>query len=65
MVILTLMALAVFVGVAKREGPLIAGTALKDSDDVMRLVQVGDWMDGAGWHDLNQERVNPPAGLDA
>ena len=43
--------------------PLISGLPLKDTDDAMRLVQVIDLIDGAGWHDLTQERVNPPIGL--
>jgi hypothetical protein len=30
----------------------------------MRLVQVQDFIDGAGWYNLTQARVNPPQGLE-
>ena len=32
-------------------------------DDFMRLVQVMDWLDGQGWSDVVQRRLNPPAGV--
>ena len=35
----------------------------RDTDDYMRLVQVLDLLDGAGWYDLRQERLNPPDGV--
>lgn len=40
-----------------------AGVAAFDPDDYMRLVQVGDLMDGAGWYDLHQHRLDPPTGV--
>jgi hypothetical protein len=36
----------------------------KGADDVMRMVQVIDLVDGAGWYDMKQERANPPGGVD-
>ncbi|MGI9483812.1 MAG: hypothetical protein ACR2OR_15805 [Hyphomicrobiales bacterium] len=33
-------------------------------DNLMRLVQVRDWMAGQGWFDLVQHRLNPPLGVD-
>ena len=35
---------------------------LPDTDDAMRLVQVRDWFDGQAWGDIDQKRMNPPAG---
>lgn len=32
-------------------------------DDFMRMAQAGDWIDGQGWHDLTQRRLNPPWGV--
>jgi hypothetical protein len=37
---------------------------LPDTDDYMRLVQVRDWLAGAGWYDTVQHRLAPPAGVD-
>ena len=37
---------------------------LHDTDDVMRLVQVVDWLDGQNWNDTVQRRLNPPEGVD-
>ena len=34
---------------------------LFDNDDAMRLVQLREWMDGKGWYDVTQDRINPPA----
>ena len=34
-----------------------------DPDDVMRLVEVRDWMAGQSWFDVSQHRMNLPAGL--
>ena len=36
---------------------------LRGTDDFMRLVQVIDWLDGQGWSDMVQRRLNPPAGV--
>jgi hypothetical protein len=38
--------------------------ALGDTDDNMRLMQVRAWLDGQGWFDLSQYRMNPPGGFD-
>ncbi len=38
--------------------------SLGDTDDNMRLMQVRAWLDGQGWYDLRQYRMNPPAGFD-
>ena len=36
---------------------------LQGPDDFMRMVQVIDWIDGQGWSDTVQRRLNPPAGV--
>jgi hypothetical protein len=36
--------------------------ALGDTDDNMRLMQVRGLLDGQGWYDLRQYRMNPPGG---
>jgi hypothetical protein len=36
--------------------------ALGDTDDNMRYLQVRDWLNGQGWFDLRQHRMNPPEG---
>jgi len=33
-----------------------------DPDDLLRLLQVRDWMAGQSWFDLHQYRIDPPAG---
>jgi hypothetical protein len=38
--------------------------ALGDTDDNMRLAQVRALLDGQGWFDLRQYRMNPPGGFD-
>lgn len=38
--------------------------ALGDTDDNMRLMQVRALLDGQGWYDLRQYRLNPPVGFD-
>lgn len=35
-----------------------------ESDDWLRLLQVRDWVNGQGWFDSRQYRMNPPAGAD-
>lgn len=37
---------------------------LTDTDDNMRLLQVRAWLDGQGWYDLRQYRMDPPRGFD-
>jgi len=36
---------------------------LTDNDDLMRLVQVRDWLGGQDWFDTRQYRVLPPEGI--
>src|SRR5262245_56925323 len=38
---------------------------LLDTHDAMRLAQLRDWLDGRGWYDLTQPRVQPPAGYES
>ena len=38
--------------------------SLGDTDDNVRLAQVRAWLNGQGWYDLRQYRLNPPAGFD-
>ena len=35
---------------------------LLDTDDAMRLTQMRDWLNGQGWYDMLQRRVEPPVG---
>lgn len=44
--------------------PQIRWLALGDTDDNMRLMQVRAWLNGQGWYDLRQYRMNPPGGFD-
>ena len=37
----------------------IRGFGLGDTDDNLRLVQVRDWLNGQGWYDLRQHRLDP------
>ena len=37
--------------------------ALGDTDDNMRLMEVRAWLNGQGWYDLRQYRLNPPEGF--
>jgi hypothetical protein len=37
--------------------------SLGDTDDNMRFNQVRDWLNGQGWYDLRQHRLNPPQGF--
>ena len=43
---------------------LIRWLSLGDTDDNMRLMQVRALLDGQGWYDLRQYRLNPPQGFD-
>lgn len=38
--------------------------ALGDTDDNMRMMEVRAWLNGQGWYDLRQYRLNPPQGFD-
>jgi hypothetical protein len=44
--------------------PQMRFLALPDTDDNMRLMQVRALLDGQGWYDLRQHRMNPPTGFD-
>jgi len=44
--------------------PQIVWMQLSDTDDNMRLMQVRALLDGQGWYDLRQYRLNPPGGFD-
>ena len=37
--------------------------ALSDTDDNMRFAQVRAWLEGQGWYDLRQYRIDPPVGI--
>lgn len=37
--------------------------ALGDTDDNLRMMQVRAWLDGQGWFDMRQYRLNPPEGF--
>jgi hypothetical protein len=41
----------------------LAALRLGDTDDMMRLQQVRDWLSGQAWGDLHQYRLGPPGGL--
>lgn len=53
------IALAVVLGLiwAARNWPGLAALRLPDTDDVMRLQQVRDWLGGQAWSDLVQHRL--------
>ena len=42
----------------------IDGFALGDTDDNLRMMQVRALLEGQGWYDLRQYRLNPPYGAD-
>ncbi|HWT12187.1 MAG TPA: AcrB/AcrD/AcrF family protein [Allosphingosinicella sp.] len=42
----------------------IRGFALGDTDDNLRMMQVRALLEGQGWYDLRQYRLNPPYGAD-
>lgn len=43
--------------------PSIMQRKFPDPDDIMRLMQVRDWIGGQSWFDVTQYRLNPPAGV--
>jgi hypothetical protein len=47
---------------AARWSLMLSPVWLADNDDVLRLIQVHDWLAGQGWFDLVQYRLDPPAG---
>lgn len=44
--------------------PLLSEGAMRDTDDLMRLFQVRSFLDGQGWYDLVNHRLDPPVGAD-
>ena len=40
----------------------IASGRFPDPDDILRLVQVRDWIAGQGWYDVRQYRIDAPGG---
>ena len=58
------LALAAFLSAcwALRTWPDLSQLILPDPDDMMRLVQVRDWLAGQGVNDWTQYRMAPPAG---
>ncbi|MBK5929414.1 hypothetical protein [Halochromatium salexigens] len=44
--------------------PIIEGLPFKDSDDIMRVLQVQRWLETGAWYELTQPRLNPPTGVD-
>jgi hypothetical protein len=44
--------------------PAVHAFALGDTDDNLRMMQVRALLDGQGWYDLRQYRLNPPFGAD-
>lgn len=43
--------------------PMAMNFSLDDPDDNMRLMQVRNWLAGAGWFDVRQYRMEPPPGF--
>lgn len=62
------VALAIFVALFWLYGAAIITGGFEeigpDPDDVMRFVQIRDWMDGQSWFDTNQYRLGLSAGTD-
>lgn len=58
------VALAALLGLAwgLRHWGDLAALRLPDTDDVMRLVQIRDWLGGQAFGDLHQYRLGPPGG---
>ncbi|MCR5869818.1 hypothetical protein LRS12_03035 [Sphingomonas sp. J344] len=44
---------------AWRDWAALSALQLPDTDDVMRLQQIRDWLAGQGWNDLAQHRLGP------
>jgi hypothetical protein len=44
--------------------PQISFFVLADTDDNMRMAQVRAWLNGQGWYDLRQYKLDPPGGAD-
>ena len=61
---LLLLWVVVAAGLILYRWPQIRWFALGDTDDNMRMMQVRALLNGQGWYDLRQYRLNPPIGAD-
>ena len=59
---LALLVLFMVVGLTVSDWSSLIAGQLSGNDDYMRLVQVRDWLGGAGWYEMDQPRLNPPHG---
>ncbi len=59
---LALFILLVMGGLTAVSWSSLAAGHLVGNDDYLRLVQVRDWLGGAGWYQVDQPRLNPPHG---
>lgn len=57
------LAVVLCVGWAWRDWAALSALRLPDTDDVMRLQQIRDWVGGQGFADLSQHRLGAPPGL--
>lgn len=46
-----------------RLGTVMDSFVRGDNDDIMRLMEVRDWLAGQGWFDMQQYRILPPEGV--
>lgn len=58
-----LVAAMIIARAAGRFGSVMESFIHGDNDDIMRLVQVRDWLAGQGWFDMQQYRILPPEGV--
>lgn len=58
-----LLAAVLSIGWAWRDWPALSTLRLPDTDDVMRLQQIRDWLAGQGFADLSQHRLGAAPGL--
>ncbi len=57
------LAFAALVSLGQGGGGGGTSALLRGPDDLMRMVQVIDWIDGQGWTDTVQRRLDPPNGV--
>lgn len=57
------LAAALTAGWAAQDWAMIARSYLPDTDDVMRLAEIRDWLGGQAFNDLAQHRLGSPGGL--
>lgn len=57
------LALSLAVGWTLADWPALSALRLPDTDDIMRLQQIRDWIGGQDFADLRQHRLGPSAGL--